>query len=218
MKKNKNIKIILPTGYINISIPKITMKLESGYLITSNKEKCRGLIEESPLNDNDIIDILVSLHLVLEVGLNTMYRHLMLRDIKKDIDKFEIMKNIDNINFIDKTIMFIYNSKFDFEGKLGEATRYHSIINALRDFSGVRNKLLHGHSISTISDGEKIKNSEVKNMLNPGFLKEQIGKFCFIMEGMRFYLNCLDSGTSDADKEQFSKSYLDDSFLPLLRT
>jgi hypothetical protein len=196
----------------------ILIKKESNYLIISNKEKCKNLLINSPLSSNDIVDILISLHIVLEVSLNTLYRHLISAFIKKDVDEFEIMNNIDNIGFIDKTIMFIYNSKFNFNNKLKEATKYHSIISALRDFSGVRNKLLHGHSISTIFDGEKNRYSELKKILNPDFLKNQIKKFSFILEGMRFYLDCLDSGLTEHGKEQYKKSFLDDSFLPILRT
>jgi len=196
----------------------VSVRIESNYLISSNKEKCNNLISNSKLDDNDIIDALISLHIVLEVSLNTLYRHLISSVIKKDIDQFEVMKNIDNINFIDKTILFIYNSKFNFGNKLSEASKYHSIINKIRLFSEVRNKLLHGHSISTISDNKGKRHSEVKNKLSPNFLKEQIKRFCFIMEGMRFYLDCLDSELTPVKKEQYKKSFLDDGFLPILRT
>ena len=196
----------------------VSARIESNYLIFSNKKICDNLISNSELDDNDIIDVLISLHIVLEVSLNTLYRHLSSSVIKKDIDQFEVMKNIDNINFIDKTILFIYNSKFNFKNKLSEASKYHSIINKIRSFSEVRNKLLHGHSISTISDNKGKRYSEVKKKLNPNFLKEQINRFCFIMEGMRFYLDCLDSELAPVEKEHYKKFFLDDSFLPILRT
>lgn len=215
----KKIKINCRTGKYRVNISdKILLKLESGYLITSNKKKCHDLIISSGLNNDNIVDALIGLHIVLEVSLNTLYRHLTRSVIKKGIDQFEVMKNIDNISFIDKTILFIYNSKFNFEDKLDKANKYHSIINKMRNFSEVRNKLLHGHSISTTFDGERNRHSELRKMLNPDFLKEQIKKFCFIMKGMRFYLDCLDSRLTPAEKEQYKKSFLDDSFLPVLRT
>lgn len=214
----KEIKIKLETEKYTIIGGEVSARLESGYLITSNKKKCSDLINNSELGDNDIVDILISLHIVLEVSLNTLYRQLISSVIKKDIDKLEIIKNIDKINFIDKTVMFIYNSKFNFGSNLDKASKFHSIIDAMRDFSGARNKLLHGHSISTIFEGDKSRHSETKKMLNPDFLKEQIKKFCFIMEGMRFYIDCLDSELSPAGKEQCKKSFLDDGFLPILRT
>lgn len=215
----KEIRMKAQGGQYKMSISdRVSSKLESGYLIVSNKEKCNNLISNSELSDNNIVDVLIGMHIVLEVSLNTLYRYLISSVIKKDVDEFEIMKNIDSVSFIDKTILFIYNSKFNFGDKLSEASKYHSIINTMRDFSGVRNKLLHGHSISTIFDGQKNRHSEVKKMLNPDFLREQIKKFCFIMKGMRFYIDCLDSGLTPAGKKQYKKSFLDDSFLPVLRT
>jgi len=206
------------TGQFRIKTGEISARLESGYLIISNKKKCEDLISNSELNDNDIADVLISLHIVLEVSLNTLYRHLITSVIKKQIDKFKIIKNIDKINFIDKTVMFIYNSKFNFGGDLDKANEFHKIIGDMRRFSEARNKLLHGHSISTIFEGNRNRHSETKKMLNPDFLKEQIKRFCFIMKGMCFYLDCLDSELTQAGKEQYKKSFLDDSFLPILRT
>jgi len=206
------------TGQFAVKTGDISTRLESGYLIVSNKKKCSELINSPELNDNNIVDILISLHIVLEVSLNTLYRHLIASAIKKQIDKFEIIKNIDKINFIDKTVMFIYNSKFNFGSDLEKANKFHSIIGKMRSFSEARNKLLHGHSISTISEGSQKRHSEVKKMLNPKFLNEQIIKFCSIMEGMRFYLDCLNSELTPSGKEQYKKSFLDDSFLPILRT
>lgn len=204
------------TGSYSVKGGQISSKLESGYLILSNRKKCFDLIEKSELEDNDIADILISLHIVLEVSLNTLYRHLIGSVIKKEVNKLEVMENIDNINFIDKTVLFIYNSKFKFKD-ISKATEYHKIIGTLRKFSEARNKLLHGHSISTVFEGESKKLSKTKKMLNPQFLKEQIKRFCFIMEGMKFYIDCLDSELTEKGKEQYKKSYLDDSFIPILR-
>ena len=197
---------------------KITMFKESQYLIISNKEKCSYLAGESELDFNDIVDCFISLHIVLEVSLNFLYRNLSLLSMKKTIDSFKIMENIDNINFIDKTILFIYNSKFNFNGKLDKATEYHKIIGTMRDFSNVRNKLLHGHSISTIYEQEEKSHSNLKKKISLECLGEQIKKFRFIMEGMRFYLDCLDSNLTEQGKEDFKKEYLNDDFLPYLIT
>jgi len=140
----------------------LSIRKESSYLIISNKKKCAKLIIQSDLNENDIIDIFISLHVVLEVGLNALFRHLSLMSIKKDVDEFEIIENIDGINFIDKTILFIYNSKFEFGDNVADASKYHSIIGTIKNFAAMRNKLLHGHSISTIFDGERNKHSGLK--------------------------------------------------------
>lgn len=196
----------------------ITSRLESDYLIVSNKKKCKELLNESELSEEDIIDTLISLHIVLEAGLNTLYRHLVLLSIEKSLDKLKIIENIDQISFIDKTALFIYNSKFNFEGKKEKAEEYHKIIGMIKDFSTVRNKLIHGHSISTIHTmGRERKDSSLKKKINLDFLKQQVSKFCFILKGLRFYLDCLDSSLSETGKEDLKREYLNDEFLPYLR-
>lgn len=197
---------------------RISMFKESQHLIITNKEKCSFLAGESELNFNNIIDCLISLHIVLEVSLNSLFRNLSLLSMKKSIDQFKIIENIDNINFIDKTILFIYNSKFNFNGKLDKATEYHKIIGTMKDFSNIRNKLLHGHSISTIYEQEEKSDSSLKKNISLEYLGEQIKKFRIIMEGMRFYLDCLDSNLTEQGKEDLKKEFLNDDFLPHLIT
>jgi len=192
------------------------VRSESGYLISSNKQKSAELILHSDLDENNIIDILISLHIILEASLSAFYRNIVLMSPKKELGEFEVMKNVDRISFIDKTITFIYFSKFNFEDKLDEAKRYHSVIAALKDFSAIRNKLFHGHSISTIFDGEKNHHSELKGKITLEMLMEQIKKFKFILEGMRFYFDCLQSSITESGKESFKKEYLSDDFLPHL--
>src|SRR3989339_1708202 len=97
---------------------------QSEYLIFSNKLKVSKLINKSPLTEEgDFIDILIGLHIILEVGLNSFFRQVSLLSIKKNIDRLEIMDNIDKVGFIDKTILFIYNSKFDFGTEIEEAIK-----------------------------------------------------------------------------------------------
>lgn len=191
----------------------IKIRKESVYLIISNKEKCQNLLNKKELEEGDIIEVLISLHIILEVGLNILFRTLALMSIKKDIDELEIIKNIDGISFIDKTILFIYNSKFNFNDRLGEATSYHRIIGTLRDFSKPRNQLLHGHAIVSICSDNISKDSSLKKIINLEFLEKQIEKFQLILNGMKFYLDCLDSSLTSAGKESYKKSYLDDEFI-----
>lgn len=193
----------------------LTVATESDHLIISNKKKVRELISNPALSEEDIIDALIAIHIVLEVGLNTLFRRLSLENIKKDIDRFEIVKNIDEINFIDKTVLFIYNSKFNFNEKLIEASQYHGVIGTLKNFAGVRNKLLHGHSISSIFSNGETKHSALKKNINREFLIDQIERFKFVLEGMRFYLDCLDSSYTENGKEALKNEYLNDDFLNL---
>lgn len=196
----------------------VRARIESEHLITSNKEKCSEILGKEKRSEEDIIDFYISLHLVLEVSLNAFFRYLSTSRIKKRIPEFKVIKNLDAINLIDKTILFIYNSPFNFASELGEATKWHSIIGKMRNFSEVRNKLIHGHSISTIVTDGKIdpEHSEAREMLSESGLKVQIEDFQFIMEGMRFYFDHIyyeDIEFSDSYKSDLKEGYLDDSFL-----
>ncbi len=194
----------------------ISTRTESDYLIVSNRKKCQEILKKVNFDENDFIDFLISLHLVLEVGLNTFFRHVSLNEIQKGVDKLEIIKNIDEINFISKATLFIYNSRFNFEGNISDADRHHNIIKLLKVFSEPRNKLLHGHSISTIFDERGSRQSGARIIISKKKMKDQIVLFQKIMEGLNFYFNCLQSNFSPSAKETLKNSYLDDSFLNLV--
>jgi len=194
----------------------ISTRLESEYLLLSNKEKCRSLLQEtavSSFGQEQAIDFLISLHIVLEVGLNTFFRHISLAGIKKSIHPLEISKNLDRINFIDKVVLFIYNSKFDFQNRMDEATQHHAIIGRLRQFSEARNKLLHGHSISTVTDESGTRHSEARVLTEENNIAKQIENFRLIMEGLRFYFDCLESSYTASGKDSLKGEYLCSYFL-----
>lgn len=204
-------KVVIADGvslYDNVS-----MTLESNYLLISNKKKVADLISHSELNRNDIIDIFISLHIVLELGINTLFRKIITPTLKKDIDLHEMIENLDNINFIDKVTMFIYYSKFNLPD-IAKATEYHKIIGKLRAFSEMRNKLLHGHSISSTSRGGIKSESKLIKNLNLSKLQNQIMDFRLIIDGMRFYLDALDSNITQSGKDGFKNAYLDHGFIP----
>lgn len=212
---DKSIEIIVSEPVnVTANVNPLEIRTESEYLVTSNKEKCRLLLSGRDLNEADIIETFISLHLVLEVSLNSLFRRLSLIGMKKTISEIKVAENIDRINFRDKMVLFIYNSKFNFADDLDKATSYHNIIEKLKNFSEIRNKLLHGYSIIEISSEDKIEQSPLKKKINLECLGEQIKKFKFILEGMRFYLDRLESDLSQGEKETFKNSYLDDSFLP----
>ena len=195
------------------------IRKESDYLIISNRAKCSEIIANSELSEEDVIDALISLHLVLEIGLNTIFRYISLWSIRKDVPTLDIINNIDRVSFLDKTTMFIYNSKFNLvtEDDFYKATEYHSLIERIKDFSSMRNRLLHGYSICSVFDGSKNIESSTKSKINLENLQRQITKFKLIMEGMRFYVDKLDCPITKEGKENLKKSYLDDSFLPILK-
>jgi hypothetical protein len=191
----------------------VSAMTESNYLIISNKEKCKLLIDKNDWSDENLIDFFISLHIVLEVGLNTFIRLVSLQEMQKKVDKFKLTSNLDNINFIDKVILFIYNSKFNFNGNINDADKYHAIIGKMRDFSAVRNKLLHGHSISTLYENGNSRQSNLRRLITPQNVSLQMDKFIFIMEGMRFYFSCLKSTYTESGKESLKNEYLNCDFL-----
>jgi len=188
--------------------------LESNHLILSNKRRCNHLLALEKYTEENIIDFLISLHIVLEASLNSLFRRLTIEQIKKLVGPLEVIKNLDNISFMDKTTLFIYNSNFDFGDRVSEATKYHKITGKIKQFSEVRNKLLHGHSISTLfpHEGPK-KASEMRALLSEEYVKEQIERFKFILEGMRFYIDCLEGNfINPKGKEYLKKEFLSDNF------
>lgn len=208
----KKIKKINITDQIILS-DSVTMTLESNHLLQSNKDNLQNLLINSELDRNNLIDIFISLHIVLEVGINTLFRKLITPTLRKNVNLHVMIENLDNINFIDKTIMFIYYSKFNFDD-VSKATEYHKIINKIRAFSEIRNKLLHGHVISSISKDGKNSESTLIKKLNLSQLQTQIKDFRFILDGMCFYLDALDSNLTQEGKDSYKKAYLDHNFLP----
>lgn len=196
--------------------------LESTHLIKTNKWKCEKIFKEGNFSENNIIDILISLHLILEIGINGLFRVMSRPTFKKNVDIMERMEKIDNINFIDKVTMFIYFGNFDFsdtpnfKNRLNEATKYHKIIGTLKDFAQVRNSLLHGHALSEIRDlnANNKRDTKTKAKLNEDFLDKQIKKFEFILDGVAFYLDCYEKDriTTDAKAGWFG-AYLEKGFL-----
>ena len=206
------------TAQVGISL---TATIESHHLRYSNKDKLRELLSKSELNENDIIDAFISLHILLEVSLNSLFRELSLLSIKENFDKLKvieildkkIIENLDKISFKDKMTLFLYNSKFKFQD-INKAKKYHKIIGTLRDFANIRNRLLHGNSIITVIEGSVTRSSETKKRLKEDRLKEQVKKFIFILEGLKYYLDCLDSSLTSSAKENYKKEFLDASFIP----
>ncbi|HBM46203.1 MAG: hypothetical protein UT05_C0003G0023 [Parcubacteria group bacterium GW2011_GWF2_38_76] len=193
----------------------VQARTESVYLIQSNKEKCKELLQKNDLDENDMINFYISLHIVMEVSLNALLRNLSLMQIQKTINTLEIAKNIDKINFIDKMVLFIYNYRYKFGSDLYLADEYHSIIGKLRNFCEARNKLLHGHSIAILYVSDDTEHSETKELLSQSKINEQVNKFKYIFKGLRFYIDHIDSSITESGKDSFKREYLDDSFLAL---
>ncbi|MDF1496905.1 MAG: hypothetical protein P1P90_02495 [Patescibacteria group bacterium] len=189
-----------------------SVRTESHYLLISNREKCHKLLQRLDLDENDMIDFFISLHLVLEIGLNTFYRQITLMGIQKTVNKKDIIKNLDGINFIDKTILFIYNSKFNFQN-ISEADRHHSVFGKIRDFNSIRNQLLHGHSIGTISQNGTQSQTVARSALNRENLEKRLKAFKEILDSIKFYFGSLESVITESGKEDIKREFLDYGFL-----
>lgn len=194
----------------------VVARTEDHYIILSRREECQKILALETILDTDKIDFYIALHIVLEAGLNTVFREISLRSIKKNVDLQEITKNIDGISFIDKTILFIYNSNFEIknEDDLNDATKYHSIINCIKSFSHYRNIFLHGHSISTVQYPEKrvTSHSKAKKLLDKD-IQEQIDMYCFILEGICFYVDHLQNNERSFYTDYILKTIMEPSFL-----
>ncbi len=183
---------------------------ESLYLLESNQKKCKELLSKSNRSPNDIIDFLISIHIVLEFGLNGLFREIIINNIQKNIDKAKIVNNLDHITFIDKTILFIYMEKYNFNNNLSKANEHHSIIEILKDFSNTRNQLMHGSMIGSFSDENSSKTSAV-SIITSEHMKKQIEKFKKILDGVIFYLDHLKY--CPVNKEDLKNKFLDTTFL-----
>lgn len=192
-----------------------TQLLSNDYLINGSKQKCRNIWLKDAIDENEMVDFLVFLHIILESSLNAIFREHAIEKLKKNVNKFEVIENLDKISFIDKTVLFIYNSDFDFTNDLEEAGIHHRIIGHLRNFSGVRNLLLHGHSISSLhnSDGTETL-SKARKLLNRETMESQVELFKQICDGITFFIVHLsDKNHAEMLMTSSQEYYLGYSFL-----
>ncbi len=186
---------------------------ESEYLISSRRQRCQNLLNQEELSEEDLIELYIALHVVLEVGLNALLRHIALWHVGSNFNRLEVIKQTDDISFQDKMAMFLYHNKFDFTGREKEIANHHSILNKILHFAAIRNQLLHGHAISTfILEGKK-HDSDVRQKMNNKTLRQQIQLFRDIIEGVIFYIDCLNVEKEGLDKEGLKKKYLNLDFL-----
>jgi hypothetical protein len=200
---------------INIS-EKNTIILESQYLLISNRAKCKELFNQKDISENQLIDFYISLHIVLEVGINSFFRQIirMHTAFNSIIGDEIIRKNTDNISFLDKVSMYIHFVNFELSGDLEIAKKHLSIIGKIKDFNFIRNNLLHGHSISQFNlDNSETKKSKTKQLLTVDKMNNQVKLFLEIIEGLIFYFNKHKSGIKESGKESLIECFLDTTFL-----
>jgi len=191
----------------------ISMEIKSNYLIKSKKGnvvKILAKAKKEKIDRNEIIDVYIGLHIILEIGINNFFRETIIPTFQKKVNKYKMIKDIDNISFSDKITMFVYYSKFNFSD-IEKATQYQKIVGRTNRFGTVRNWLLHGHMISSTSTNGKSNESDLFKELTVDKLTKHIEDFIFIMRGIHFYIDSLDQKPENIDL--IKSEYLDFSFL-----
>lgn len=176
---------------------------ENDHLIISNRAKCKEILWKQQRSQEDIIDFLVSLHLVLEISLHTFYRHIILLQIKKNIPHIDVAQNLDNISFWDKTALFFYLSVFDFQWNEARAEHFHKAIGMIKNFCETRNKLLHGHMVWELVSGDWRKKSRAYELATEENMKHQIERFKFIIDAVSFYYGHLQKSFWEGYKNEY---------------
>ena len=200
-------------------------------LLQLYKTKLVQLLNLSEMPECQKSDLLINLHMVLELGLNYFYSSLLPVLLIMKVDNHEdaskdhnerillndnIIRDIDSVSFLHKTIMFVYGSRFKMETlhDIQALPEHYKITDRIKKFNEKRNKLLHGHSIHTIHDVNRKVNSPARKMMDDKNINDQIEGFKSIMNSMSFFLMKLDfpSLTQEA-REMYRELYLDTDFL-----
>lgn len=157
-----------------------------------HRKKCHELINKGLNNEDDIMQFLLSLHIVLEVGINSFFRTLVLArrfgDFKTDC--------IDQVNFIDKVTMFLYLPHISNITSSEVIEQNRSAISKLKNFSEIRNRLMHGHMNGKIFDitedvfaGKAKKLTATAKLIHNDVVIKQIDDFKFIINSILFFLD-----------------------------
>ena len=190
---------------------------ENLYLLQNSKHNCQDILKKSSRSNHDIIDFLINLHLALELGLNCFYRYLILAQLKTEVkEKISFAYDLDKVSFIDKSVMFFVLPYFEFPKyeDIEQAENYYSAIGKLRNFSEIRNKLLHGHMNAQITFANgKTGQSKASELISEQSMQKQIENFKFIINAVAFYFDHLKSSLTDDGKERLKKQFLATDFL-----
>lgn len=191
--------------------------LESMALLEFHKANCKKFMQNvDSAKEIDYINFLISLHIVLEISLNTFYRqlfHYISAPSSFMADRLIINEEIDSISYIDKTRFFIYCLPFHFP-ETEKARNPNTLIKKLKLFGESRNKLLHGYSISTFIEGGVEKWSKAKKNVTFQKCVDQLISFNKILDIISYYLDYLalenvkDSLRKDLKGQHLEKFYV----------
>lgn len=198
----------------------LSVTVATAPLLPGCRRICRDvLLKKGKKTENDIAEFLLNLHLTLEIGINSMFSAIMYLDLRVERlrDNFpELVENLDRVGFIERVTMFIYFGTFDFSDiSLDLLKQHYSIISRLRNFCGVRNALIHGHSMYEITDFQgRNKQTKAFALLTEETIKRQIEAFIQITNSLDFFIRAMVSmNFTDSGKEKMVKGFLTTDFL-----
>lgn len=209
----KTYKMKCETGNFKVTANTVTIKVESNYFLISRRKECENFLDKDNPTEPEILEFLLALHFVLEIGINTFFRGYYKTSSNYDFSQDN--KDIDSVDFINKVIIFINCNKFTLiDGD--DVSIAHDLAKKLpgriRNFNNMRNMIVHGHSISEIS-GVTIKKSPLKSKLSKDGYIKQIDDFKEILIGINYFIDRLDTHIPKSQLDVFKKTYLDTDFL-----
>lgn len=196
------------------------------YLIHSSRGKCKKILEKTNLNENDIIELFLYLHLILEISINYLLSYILKLKLntvfQNEEDILSFIEQLETIPFSNKILLFISYSTFQFksEEKENMIKFYKKLPGIIREFTGIRNKLLHGHnisetgSVSTEGGTNIIHTSKIKKELNQKKVNSQVLNFYKINKIISIFILKSDSSLTISGRNTLINSYLDTSFIP----
>lgn len=216
MNKGKDIKITPEPLKMMVTVNNVTLKVESNYFFISRRDKCTEFLKIDDPKEADILEFLLNLHFVLEIGINTFFRYYY--KLFSNYDFFKDGSEIDKVGFYDKITIFFNENSFTLETGENLNTsrqRVNEVIGLIKNFNNIRNMIVHGHSISEISCGEEKTQSSLKSKLNKDYCIKQIENFKKIILNINYFIDRLDTKVQRDTIEMFQKNYLDLGFLNL---
>lgn len=179
------------------------------YVFNHFETRSNILLSKKPseLTVDDKLDIIISLQILLEAGVNSVIRDLAVHSLKKDISYVEIAKDLDSVGFREKTASFIYGATFDFGADLAEATTRRKVLGKMQNFTRYRNAIMHGHTIAQQSVNGSRSSTTLHDILEDEVaFKKHIKQYAEIMDDLRFY--AIHLSDESIDKDKLTKSYL----------
>jgi hypothetical protein len=209
----KDIKINTDTMSVKLTTNPVDLRVERNYFIIKKRESCADFLENDNPNEFEMLNALLNLHFVLEIGINAFFRNYY-----KHCSNYDFLgintKVIDSIDFRSKIILFINCNKFNLSdaNEVEIAHEYaKKIPKIIDDFNGIRNMIVHGHSISEAS-GTINDESPLKLIIKPDGFKEQSEKFKKIVSHLIFFIDRLETTIPREQINMFRNNYLDMSF------